>query len=52
MYLGRIVEIGPAEEVIGNPTHPYTRALVDAISSSVRVTPSVLVKLKHQRVAT
>lgn len=31
MYLGRIVEIGPAEEVIGNPTHPYTRALVDAI---------------------
>jgi len=31
MYLGRIVEIGPAEDVIGNPTHPYTRALVDAI---------------------
>ncbi|MFL0286537.1 dipeptide ABC transporter ATP-binding protein [Mycobacterium sp. SMC-21] len=31
MYLGRIVEIGPAEEVIGNPAHPYTRALVDAI---------------------
>ncbi|WP_285032420.1 ABC transporter ATP-binding protein [Mycolicibacterium sp. lyk4-40-TYG-92] len=31
MYLGRIVEIGPAEQVIGGPTHPYTRALVDAI---------------------
>ncbi|WP_328356858.1 ABC transporter ATP-binding protein [Mycobacterium sp. NBC_00419] len=31
MYLGRIVEIGPADEVIGNPVHPYTRALVDAI---------------------
>ncbi|WP_059019007.1 ABC transporter ATP-binding protein [Mycobacterium sp. M26] len=31
MYLGRIVEIGPADEVIGNPTHPYTQALVDAI---------------------
>jgi len=31
MYLGRIVEIGPAEQVIGSPTHPYTRALVDAI---------------------
>jgi peptide/nickel transport system ATP-binding protein len=31
MYLGRIVEIGPAEEVIGRPTHPYTQALVDAI---------------------
>ncbi|MGY4709251.1 dipeptide ABC transporter ATP-binding protein [Mycolicibacterium sp. CBM1] len=31
MYLGRIVEIGPAEDVIGRPTHPYTQALVDAI---------------------
>jgi peptide/nickel transport system ATP-binding protein len=31
MYLGRIVEIGPADEVIGAPTHPYTRALVDSI---------------------
>jgi peptide/nickel transport system ATP-binding protein len=31
MYLGRIVEIGPADEVINAPTHPYTRALVDSI---------------------
>jgi peptide/nickel transport system ATP-binding protein len=31
MYLGRIVEIGPAEQVIGNPAHPYTQALVDSI---------------------
>jgi peptide/nickel transport system ATP-binding protein len=31
MYLGRIVEIGAAEDVIGSPTHPYTQALVDAI---------------------
>jgi peptide/nickel transport system ATP-binding protein len=31
MYLGRIVEIGPAEEVIHRPAHPYTQALVDAI---------------------
>ncbi|MCV7357371.1 dipeptide ABC transporter ATP-binding protein [Mycolicibacterium fluoranthenivorans] len=31
MYLGRIVEIGPAEQVIGDPAHPYTRALVDSI---------------------
>ncbi len=31
MYLGRIVEIGDAGLVIGNPIHPYTRALVSAI---------------------
>jgi peptide/nickel transport system ATP-binding protein len=31
MYLGRIVEIGPAERVIGAPAHPYTQALVDSI---------------------
>ena len=31
MYLGRIVEIGPADEVIGDPAHPYTQALVDSI---------------------
>jgi len=31
MYLGRIVEIGPADDVINDPAHPYTRALVDSI---------------------
>jgi oligopeptide/dipeptide ABC transporter ATP-binding protein len=31
MYLGRMVEIGPTPEVIGNPAHPYTRALISAI---------------------
>jgi peptide/nickel transport system ATP-binding protein len=31
MYLGRIVEIGPAERVIDDPAHPYTQALVDSI---------------------
>jgi peptide/nickel transport system ATP-binding protein len=38
MYLGRIVEIGPAERVIADPTHPYTRALVDAIPDLGRET--------------
>ena len=31
MYLGRIVEEGPAREVIANPQHPYTRALVSVV---------------------
>jgi peptide/nickel transport system ATP-binding protein len=31
MYLGRIVEIGPAEEIFTNPRHPYTRLLLAAI---------------------
>ncbi|MFE3986870.1 dipeptide ABC transporter ATP-binding protein [Nocardia tengchongensis] len=31
MYLGRIVEIGTAEQVLGNPVHPYTRALIASI---------------------
>ena len=31
MYLGRIVELGPAETIFASPRHPYTRLLLDAI---------------------
>jgi oligopeptide/dipeptide ABC transporter ATP-binding protein len=34
MYLGRIVEIGPTEQVLARPRHPYTRSLV---ASSPRI---------------
>ncbi len=31
MYLGRVVEIGPSEEIFADPKHPYTKALLKAI---------------------
>jgi oligopeptide/dipeptide ABC transporter ATP-binding protein len=31
MYAGRVVEEGNIEEVINNPLHPYTRALIDSV---------------------
>jgi peptide/nickel transport system ATP-binding protein len=31
MYLGRIVEMAPAEELLEAPRHPYTRMLLDAL---------------------
>ena len=31
MYKGKIVEMGDRDDVISNPTHPYTKALLSAV---------------------
>ncbi len=36
MYLGKIVEVGPTNEVLKNPAHPYTLALIQAVPSIVK----------------
>jgi len=42
MYLGRIVEIGTTEEVLDDPKHPYTRALLSVVPEIERMTPEIL----------
>jgi oligopeptide/dipeptide ABC transporter ATP-binding protein len=45
MYLGRIVEEGPAGEVVGNPQHPYTKALLSVVprrDPRMRLRPQIL----------
>ena len=32
LYLGKIVEIGPINEILSSPRHPYTQALIDSIT--------------------
>ncbi|MGA8246411.1 MAG: ABC transporter ATP-binding protein [Nocardioides sp.] len=42
MYLGRVVETGPTEEVLTAPQHPYTQALLSVVPEMERLEPIVL----------
>ena len=42
MYLGRVVESGPTEEVLARPRHPYTRALLSVVPEIDEMEPIVL----------
>jgi peptide/nickel transport system ATP-binding protein len=42
MYLGRVVEAGPTEEVLTDPQHPYTQALLSVVPEMDRLEPIVL----------
>jgi len=42
MYLGRIVEQGPTEELLADPRHPYTRALLSVVPEMGRLEQVVL----------
>ena len=42
MYLGRIVEVGTTEQVLADPQHPYTRALLSVVPEIYEIEPIVL----------
>lgn len=48
MYAGRVVEEGPTAEVLSDPTHPYTKALLNAAPSKVSPKGTRLTEIEGQ----
>ncbi len=43
MYLGRVVEMGPTEEILKSPKHPYTKALLSVVPETQRMEQQILI---------
>jgi peptide/nickel transport system ATP-binding protein len=50
MYLGRLCEVGPTEQIFAKPAHPYTAALISAIPPAVDATEEERAQLANRRV--
>jgi len=48
MYLGRIVEAGPVEAVLGDPKHPYTQALLSAVPTIDAADGRTIIRLQGE----
>jgi peptide/nickel transport system ATP-binding protein len=42
MYLGRIIETGPTEQLLEDPQHPYTKALLSVVPETREMKPQIL----------
>jgi oligopeptide/dipeptide ABC transporter ATP-binding protein len=44
IYLGKLMEVGAAREIVANPRHPYTEALISAVPDPTRKRRRIILK--------